>query len=135
MALMTWGANYSVGIAAMDEQHQALMQALNDLHTAMTKGEAREVAGQLLTKLARYTKDHFRAEEAMLARNGYPSLAEHRAKHVDLNRQVEEYIHRFESGERALTVHLLHFLRDWLTVHIQKEDRAYGGWLNARGTH
>jgi hemerythrin len=135
MALMTWGADYSVGVRAMDDQHKGLMQPLNELHAAMTNGDAGEAAGELLGRLARYTKEHFRAEEDMLARTGYPQLVEHRAKHVDLNRQVDDYIDRFEAGERALTVHLLHFLRDWLTVHIQKEDRAYGGWLNARGTY
>jgi hemerythrin len=28
---------------------------------------------------------------------------------------------------------LLNFLRDWLTNHIQKEDRQYSSWLNQRG--
>ncbi len=135
MGLMKWDATFSVGVVAMDEQHKNLMEALNDLHAAMSNGEATAVATQLLSKLARYTRNHFQAEEALLTRTGYPQLTAHHAKHVQLNNEVEQYIKRMQTGERALSVHLLHFLRDWLTVHIQKEDRAYGSWLNAHGTH
>lgn len=133
MALVTWDGSYSVGIRAMDEQHKRLVQTLNDLHAAMVSGKASGAADHLLGELVRYTQDHFRAEEAFLARNCYPELATHRGLHAELNLQVNNYVKRLQAGEAAISVHLLHFLRDWLTVHIQREDREYGAWLNARG--
>jgi hemerythrin len=133
MALITWDESLSVGVRAVDDQHKGLVQTLNELHEAMSKGVAREASGPLLEKLAKYARDHFMAEEAMMKRASYPELEAHRGKHVDLTRQVEEYLGRFRSGEIGLSVHLLDFLRKWLTNHIQKEDRAYGPWLNRSG--
>jgi hemerythrin len=133
MALMEWSSNFSVGVKAIDEQHKGLVETLNALHSAMLSGQTKTTTGPLLTKLAKYTKDHFTAEEAMLKRTRYPGYTAHHAKHIDLSRQVEQYVKRFESGEITLSVHLMTFLRDWLTTHIQKEDRDYGPWLWEHG--
>jgi len=130
MALLTWNEKYSVGVHAIDEEHTGLFNILNDLHGAMMKGEAQKLTGPLLKKLAEYTKIHFAAEEAMMAETKYPGLV---ALHVTLIKQVEGYITRFERGEITLNLHLLNFLRDWLTNHIQKTDHEYGPWLNDHG--
>jgi hemerythrin len=133
MALMDWNSSFSVGVKAIDAQHMGLVQSLNDLHAAMMGGQAKTVTGPLLKKLAKYTEDHFAAEEAMLRRTQYPGFTAHHAKHVDLTNQVNDYVGRFERGESAPSVHLMTFLRDWLTTHIQKEDRDYSPWLLDHG--
>ncbi len=68
-----------------------------------------------------------------MKRTQYPGLANHHALHVDLTKQVRQFAERYERGEIALSVHLMDFLRNWLTNHIQKEDRDYGPWLNRCG--
>ncbi len=133
MALMTWNQKYSVGVHALDDQHTGLFNILNELHAAMMKGQAQTQTGPLLKKLVEYTRIHFAQEESMLARTKYPGLAEHREMHRDLVKQVDGYVARFERGEISLNVHLLNFLRDWLTNHIQKTDHQYGPWLNEHG--
>jgi hemerythrin len=133
MALLNWSDQYSVGVQAIDTQHHGLVDVLNDLHTAMMRGQAANVTGPLLSKLVKYTVDHFSAEEAMMQSTKFPGLAEHRVKHRELTKQVEEFAGRFERGEATLSVQLLNFLRDWLTTHILKEDKEYGPWLNKHG--
>ena len=133
MALLTWNSKYSVGVKALDSQHTVLFGILNDLHAAMMKGDAQSLTGPLLRKLANYTKEHFAAEERMMTTAKYPGLDAHRNQHRDLNKQVAEYIGRFDRGEVTLNLHLLKFLRDWLTNHIQKVDCEYGPWLNEHG--
>lgn len=135
MALMTWNSKYSVGVKHLDGQHTVLFGLLNDLHAAMLKGEAQSMTGPLLRKLVDYTHTHFAAEEKMLAESKYPGLAEHKIKHRDLIKQVEDYASRFDRGEITLNLHLMNFLRDWLTNHIQKTDHEYGPWLNEHGMH
>lgn len=133
MALLTWSSKYSVGVQSMDSQHTVLFGILNDLHAAMMKGEANKIAGAVLRKLLNYTKDHFTAEEAMMAAVGYNGLAQHRIKHRDLCKQVEEFAVRYERGETTLNIQLLNFLRDWLTNHIQREDQQYTPWAKTHG--
>jgi hemerythrin len=66
----------------------------------------------------------------MMSSAHYPGLTAHRTKHDDLTRQVEDFVARYERGESSLNIQLLNFLRDWLTKHIQVEDRQYGPWIN-----
>jgi hemerythrin-like metal-binding protein len=133
MALMTWNDSLSVGVQSLDAQHSVLVETLNDLHAAMMKGQGKSLTAPLLHNLLTYTRSHFSAEEAMMASANYPGLGQHRIRHRDLTRQVEEFITRYEQGEITLNMHLLTFLRDWLTTHILKEDREYGPWLNQHG--
>jgi hemerythrin len=133
MALMVWSDKLSVGIRSIDAQHGILIDTVNELHDAMLKGQANSLTEPLLRNLVAYTRDHFSAEEALMAQANYPELAEHRAKHRDLTKKVESYIERFARGDIRLSVHLLNFLRDWLTNHFQREDRAYSTCMNASG--
>lgn len=133
MALLTWNKKYSVGVQRMDDQHTGLFQMLNDLHTAMINGEANKVVGSLLQKLAKYTVEHFAAEEALMEKFGFKELARHRVLHRDLTKKVGDFAVRFERGESAINLELLNFLRNWLTTHIEQEDKKYGVWMNERG--
>ncbi len=135
MALMTWNGRLSVGVDKMDEQHHVLFEILNDLHAAMMKGNAGSITGSLLKNLVEYTRTHFTAEEGLMARTSYPGIVAHREQHRVLIKQVENYAERFERGEITLNLHLLNFLRDWLTNHIQRMDHEYGPWMNERGVH
>lgn len=135
MALMTWNDRYSVGVGVLDQQHIALFAILNDLYDAMKKGQAQAVTGPLLRKLAEYTRSHFASEEAMMLSTHFPGLTEHRIKHRDLMKQVEDFAARFQRGDIMLSVDLFNFLRDWLTTHIQKEDKEYGPWMSTHGVH
>ncbi len=133
MPLIQWNDSLSVGVRTIDAQHRKLVETLNELHDAMLGGQARQITGPILEKLLQYTRDHFSAEEAMMATAGYAGINEHKLRHIDLTRQVEGYIARFQSGEITLNLHLMHFLRDWLTQHIQHEDRSYAPAMHARG--
>jgi hemerythrin-like metal-binding protein len=133
MALLMWKDQYSVGVKDLDNQHLGLMETLNELHSAMMKGQAKALTGGLLSKLVEYTHEHFAAEESMMTATGFPGLTAHRIKHRELTKQVSEFVGRYEKGEITLNLDLLNFLRDWLTTHILKEDQEYGPWLNQHG--
>jgi hemerythrin len=133
MALLTWSDGLSVGVKAMDEQHKILVEILNELHTAMMDGQAHAIAGALLDKLVDYTHFHFACEEKLIGGAQFPGLALHRQQHQDLTKEVEVFVARYRKGEEMLTLHLMNFLRDWLSNHILEEDKQYGLWLNQHG--
>jgi hemerythrin-like metal-binding protein len=133
MSLLAWNDSYSVGVKTIDQQHSGLFGIVNELHTAMMKGQAQGVVGPLLDKLVKYTEQHFAYEERMMAAAKYPGLMTHRAHHADLTRQVEDFMVRYKRGDGTLNIQLLRFLSDWLTRHIKQEDKEYGPWLNRHG--
>jgi hemerythrin len=117
----------------MDNQHVAMIQMLNELYDAMMEGNALGITGPLLHKLVAYTQDHFAAEEQMMASSNYPGLQDHIARHRQLIEEVHRHVQAYERQNLFLPISLLHFLRDWLATHIQKEDRAYGPCMNRAG--
>jgi hemerythrin-like metal-binding protein len=129
MSFMTWNDSYSVGVKTIDQQHAGLFAMVNELHTAMMNGEAKSAVGPLLDKLVKYTLEHFAYEEGMLETARYPSFAAHRAHHVDLTRQVKDFMARNQHGDGTVNIELLQFLSDWLTKHIQREDKQYSPFL------
>lgn len=133
MALFSWNQKYSVGVQAVDSQHMGLFSILNELHAGMMSGQGKDLTGPMLKKLLEYTRTHFRDEERMMAKTLYPGLTEHKVLHQELVKQVDSYVARFERGEITLNAHLLNFLRDWLTSHIQKTDQQYSGWMKEHG--
>ena len=116
----------------MDAQHKALFGMLNELHDAMLAGSGQEMTRFLLKRLVDYTRDHFAAEEKTMSVAGYPGLEKHRAEHQSLTRRVQEYAVRLENGEAAINLHLLTFLREWLSKHIQQTDKNYGPWVSGK---
>jgi hemerythrin-like metal-binding protein len=121
MTYIAWDDRYAIGIAAIDEQHRALFQLINQVHDAPT----REVSVQVLASLVGYIKDHFALEERMMASAGYAGLAEHRAEHHRFTLAVLSAHDDYLDGRAVLTERLLPLMRDWLRDHVLTVDRAY----------
>ena len=135
VALLNWTPDMSVGVSVLDEDHKKLIAMINELHSGMLAGHSNEVVGGVLRKLANYTVEHFRREEALFAQTGYPAAGAHQREHEKLKTQVTAEIQKFQSGAAGLGMETLNFLRDWLKHHIQESDKCYGPHLNARGIH
>ncbi len=130
MPFMIWEDRYSVD-PTMDLEHRKFFEMLNRLHEAMQSGSGRQLYDKILLELASYTRSHFRSEEAMLARRGYPELPGHQQLHRRFTARVQELENKLAAGERVLSIELLEFLRDWLSDHILGADARYGVWLKA----
>jgi hemerythrin-like metal-binding protein len=102
----------------------------------MTAGKEREVLKQSLEDLLDYTVTHFRTEEELMRRCGYPTLAAHTTTHDALARKAQDFAVQFGAGRVNVSLDLTRFLRDWFYQHILKSDEQYvpyvTGWLSAR---
>ena len=94
VALMTWSSKHSVGVEPLDNQHKALVRALNELHAASMRGEVRKVAGPLLRQIVSVASGHFSTEERLMESIRFPGLAGHRAKHQELTGRIAEFVTR-----------------------------------------
>ncbi len=130
-----WNDSYSVKVAAMDDQHKRLFEIIHELYTAMRAGHGKDVVGEVLGRLIKYTVEHFAAEEKLMEKNGYPNLAAHRIEHKALTDKVTAFKKEFDAGKGTLSLELMTFLQDWLTKHIQSIDKKYGAFLSAKGVH
>jgi len=131
--MMQWDDSLSVGVAEIDRQHQRLMELINALHDAMRTGKGNAAMGRILGELKDYTVTHFAYEEKLFTAHSYPGQLAHEAEHTKLVKQVMDFEERFRSGKAAITMELMHFLKDWLVNHIMKTDKRYGPFLNSKG--
>ena len=123
--MFEWKPQYSVRIASIDGQHQNLFRMAEELAVAMSAGQGKTALSKLLDRLVQYTELHFANEERLMRLHDYPDLAAHSAEHQALTRQVLAFHSDFENGRVAMTVQVLHFLKDWLLKHIAQSDQQY----------
>jgi hemerythrin len=133
MALVKWDQSFSVKVKRYDEDHQKLFAMINTLHESMLAGKGGEKIQEVVKQLADYTKYHFAAEEAELAKAKYPGRAAHRAEHEAFVKKVEQFQQDIAAGKVNLSISVGGFLNDWLTNHIKRTDQQYGAFLNQHG--
>jgi hemerythrin len=133
MAFIEWDNTLSVNVKEFDDQHKKLIDIVNVLHDAMKQGKSKDVIGDVVTKLRRYTQQHFAAEEKHLERHGFPGFEAHRAQHNKFIEQVLDLGEQIAGGQIPSTIEVMRFLREWLVKHIQGTDKAYGPFLNEKG--
>jgi len=131
MDIAKWDDSYKTGHQTVDTQHQELFRMVNELHEAIVASKGKEILQPTLEKLAKYTIEHFRAEEAVMTEVKYPAISFHKRKHDDLTKQVKELIDKYQTGKAVLSMTLSSFLADWLRHHIKEDDMALIKYVQA----
>jgi hemerythrin-like metal-binding protein len=130
-----WNEINSVGIAALDDEHQRLVGLINDLFDTISDAGGSDTLPFLrktLEGIASYTNVHFEHEESTLATAQYPDLEKHRLMHQAFQREFLKMRDRYMrwptySGAREI----LQFLRQWWVSHINRVDIAYAPYFGA----
>ena len=110
MAIITWSAKYQTGHTNVDTQHQELFRMVNTLHDGITAGKGRDVMEKTLDDLASYVVKHFKTEESLMVKQGYPDYARHKAIHDKLTKDAVDIITGYKSGKIILSQTLSKFL-------------------------
>jgi len=132
MTFWPWTSELEVGIKEIDEQHRWLVDLTNKLHDAFQAGADHGTIREILEGLMDYTMNHFIVEEELFDRLGYPESAAHKKYHNRFTEQVMSLLDRHEAGE-VVGAEALELLKDWLTHHILKVDKAYVEHFRAHG--
>jgi hemerythrin len=134
MALIIWDKNYSVGVDRLDADHIMLFSLINHIHEASQSASDETAIGQILEVLIERAHAHFRREEMLMEKNGYPDLDEHIKQHRLLTDQLtelhEEWL-RYQGAETAEEI--VNLLGFWLEEHILKVDQKYKPFLGRTG--
>jgi hemerythrin len=125
MVFMEWDDKFVTGISVIDKQHKKLVEQINILHSAMHERKGKEVYGKILEELHAYTNYHFKTEEKAFERYMYSNADDHKKKHNDLIKQLDEIMVQYKNGSLLLSINLLDFLNKWISEHILKDDMKY----------
>lgn len=112
----SWRPEYQLGLEDIDQAHNAIFLAI----------EAAIESNEGFAETLAQARAHFKEEESMMSRLGYPGLQEHRAEHgayLDAVRSAQAGLDSGEGRER-----LAHALKDALIRHTLLADRRYLPW-------
>ena len=123
-----WTNDLSVGVSSIDAQHQQLFKMADELFEAGKNGKSKEKIGDLLGFLDRYTKQHFKDEEAYMKSINYPGLAEQEKAHQAFVNELTKLKGEFDKsgGNIAVIIGANQIVVEWLTKHISGMDKKIG---------
>lgn len=131
--LFPWLPEYSVGVAALDEQHQRLLALINQLHAALLARQSKAVMGDILARLVDYTEVHFTFEESLMERYAYPEYRNHQVSHDEMRGKVLALRDDHGAGRMVVSLQVMGFLKQWLSGHILGTDQLYKEFFQHEG--
>ncbi|MBF0283910.1 MAG: bacteriohemerythrin [Magnetococcales bacterium] len=131
--IFPWNDALKVDIEFVDQDHQKLVGYVNTLYRALRKGDDHALIKPILDALLEYTAAHFKREEEIMGKYGYPQFAEHVKAHEKLVASVVELVKEFESGSFTVGIDLLSLAKSWLIEHIMGTDMAFKAFFHSKG--
>jgi hemerythrin len=128
-----WTECYRVNIALLDQQHQQLIDTVNELDQALRTGEGKSVVDAVLDKLVEYALVYFTAEGRLMQQHDLPGLVPLIRRSMKCCEKIGTYLEERKAGKPGVPVSLLLFMQEWMKEHFLTTDRQYSAFLNARG--
>jgi hemerythrin-like metal-binding protein len=129
MKELVWDKTLSVEVPEIDEDHRRLVDLFNILNRSVAEGDAREYVEAVMEELIACTVWHFRHEERLMLKHGYPGAAEHKAEHDDLIASAQDLQRKLLEEGKAVSSDDIELLEHWLTGHIYGADMDMGAYL------
>lgn len=122
MGLLHWEDRYSVGIAAVDHEHQELIELINRLYAEATARRSKEAVIGFFGDLFKAISAHFALEERFMRERGYDRLTQHKNDHERLLDEVRDLMEDFEASSRFDDRQLADALDAWFSRHFETHD-------------
>jgi hemerythrin len=124
---LRWQDAWWLDIQSLDEDHQQMVELVNQLAGCKDAAETREAMDALIA----HVRSHFRREEDFLAEIGYPHSARHKREHA---MQLAEFVllRRDLDANPELMVDraTLEGIKGWFLNHVIAEDKVYAAFYH-----
>ena len=132
MSLIEWRDSYSIGIPAVDYEHQSLISLINELHDDLVQRGANERTHRFLGELFAKISAHFALEEEVMRDLGYDELAEHKEDHETLLDGIRDIMDLAEQEDSCDEQRLSELLDTWFGEHFRDRDARLHSFLNQK---
>lgn len=127
-----WQPAFSVGHSLLDAQHKRLFELCQEAACHIDDETPTGLAKFriILDQLADYVNEHFRSEEALLRKHGYPLLDRHKEEHLNYQFRLANFLLAAALGE-VDKASVVTCLANWWAEHILGSDKQYASTLQA----
>jgi hemerythrin len=126
-----WTSALEIGHDVIDSQHIELFGLFDKFVDGCAKGQGKDSLVELHQSIQVYVENHFRDEEALMEKSGYPGLEQQKREHLKFSREVTE-LGETISRQGVTLIELVQtnkLLVNWLRSHVQNVDQAFGDYL------
>jgi hemerythrin-like metal-binding protein len=129
MSLLKWKAEYSVGIASMDDEHREIIDLINDVYEKLGSTPDAKAIASCLEEILNAISLHFALEERIMWDTGYDEYESHKEDHEELLDEIRDLMDDFATdpneGSRLLEARL----SGWFGKHFASFDARLHGKL------
>ena len=132
MKILEWDNALNTGVATIDRHHQDMYAEINRFYGEMMSGNGDAAIQGILVQVAKSFEPHFKEEEEVMTRHGYPAIDDHRRRHAEFFAKFEGLRHEVEAGKDGATGRMFQYVAGWLKDHIRHEDGKIAAFLRDR---
>lgn len=129
MSSLQWTVSHAVFVPEIDDQHQAIFEAVGQLEQGFSDGRPLPEICQLTDNLVTLANEHFAHEERLMRAARYESLRWHRGQHGAVRKRAAAMVPKINLGDAEAGHALIDFLKSWLPNHARVADRMMGAFL------
>ena len=136
MTLIAWNDDFAVGIPAVDQEHQDLIQRINNAYGTLLRQDGFQVSAiEFLSSIYHDISAHFAREEKLMVDFHYDHYFEHKSDHqhllddladIQFNVQTQNYY-----DQDILRIHF----NAWFGTHFITKDHLLHQYLGSLETH
>ena len=121
----SWDKSLETGNITIDEQHKSIIDSINNLLEACSKGKGRSEVENTLKFLQDYVVKHFNDEEKLQLKSNYPDYKSHKEKHEAFKKTVNEIAQEYTASGASiqLVAKVNSSVAGWLITHIKSDDK------------
>lgn len=132
MKRIEWNPSLNTGVRAIDEQHKRLVSLVNNLGSAIERGEGSEFMEVVCHELDEYARFHFRDEEKLMEAVEYPLIQNQKKAHAEFRERLSVMIQDAHGQDLITPREFFVMLGEWLVQHIVFMDKPLAEYIRER---
>ena len=122
MAQLEWNEEFSVGNATVDQEHEHLIEQINQLYYELNHSADSATIEAILGDIQADISAHFAFEELLMQEANFTEFKEHKEDHQHLLDQIHDMIFSFHEDPESGRELLINKLSDWFSNHFTTFD-------------
>jgi hemerythrin len=122
MTQIVWREEYSIGNAAIDQEHESLIAQINQIYEKLGLPLDMATIEAMLADLQDDISTHFALEELLMQEAGFAEYEAHKQDHERLLDQIHDLTFQFSEDAESGREMLIERLSDWFSHHFRGFD-------------